>query len=113
MTCNYLKYQELTDKLFYSVPLSDEHMNDAVETLRKYIVDGGAAYIADALHIRVKEVLSPNSHKVIKRRFVFDDGPKKGKELSICEMENIGLFLELGPYENYYRESRRIDHERS
>lgn len=105
MTCNYHEYRELTDKLFYGVPLFGEHMNDAVETLRQYIVDGGAAYITDALHIGMMEVSKEDAPgKVIKRRFVFIGGPRNGEELDIHEMENIGLFLIGGPYENRYKE---------
>ena len=42
MTCNYFEYRDLTEKLFFGVALTQEHLNNATEEIRRYIVDGGA-----------------------------------------------------------------------
>lgn len=102
MTCNYFTYKDMIHELFYEVPLTDIHMNNAIETLRQYIVNGGAVDVANALGIGVQEMIirrtEQSPEEVIRRRFVFISGERKGAELSIHEIEDIGLFLKHGPY---------------
>lgn len=101
MNCNYFDYRNMVEKLFYGVPLTDNHMNYATEQIRKYLVDGGAGEVVKRLGIGIRLVekvnsLFPEFNEVIKRRFVFIDGERKGDELSIDEIKSIGMFLKYG-----------------
>ena len=35
MTCNYFEYRDLTEKLFFGVALTQEHLNNATEEIRQ------------------------------------------------------------------------------
>ena len=101
MTCNYFKYKEMTDKAFYGVALTDNHLNNITEQLRQYFVNGGAGSILSALGIGIrvvtkKLVLFPE--EVISRRFVWISGERKGMELEKHEIEAIGMFLKDGAF---------------
>lgn len=56
MTCNYFEYRDMTEKLFFGVPLTQEHLNNATEEIRRYIVDGGAGDVMLSLGIGIKVV---------------------------------------------------------
>lgn len=101
MTCNYFEYKEMMDKMFYGVALTDEHLNNVTEQIRKYLVYGGARNIVVALGIGIKvitkeAVLLPS--EVVYRRFVWLEGERKGEELHRNEIENIGMFLKHGAF---------------
>ena len=101
MTCNYFEYRDMTEKLFYGVALTDEHLNNATEQIRRYIVDGGAAPIMEALGFGIRVVekqhpLFPELNEVIERRFVYINGKNKGRKLDKHEIMNIGFFLKWG-----------------
>ena len=103
MTCNYFDYIDMTDEMFYGIALTDEHLNNATEQIRKYLVDGGAGDILKALGIGIKVEekqyqLSPELNEVIKKRFVFVDGENKGRELTRPEIQGIGMFLKHGAF---------------
>lgn len=40
----------------------------------------------------------PELNEVVKKRFVFIDGERKGEELTINEIRNIGMFLKNGAF---------------
>ena len=44
MTCNYFEYRDMTEKLFFGTLLTQDHLNNATEEIRRYIVDGGAGF---------------------------------------------------------------------
>ena len=99
MTCNYFEYRNMTEKLFFGVALTQEHLNRATEEIRRYIVDGGAGDVMLALGIGIKvitkeAVLLPK--EIVKRCFVYIDGENKGRELDRHEIMNIGMFLKDG-----------------
>ena len=76
MTCNYFEYRDLTEKLFFGVALTQEHLNNATEEIRRYIVDGGAGDVMLSLGIGIKvitkeAVLLPK--EIVKRCFVYID----------------------------------------
>lgn len=103
MTCNYFDYRDMTDQMFYGVALTDNHLNDATEQIRRYLVDGGAGAIVKALGIGIKVEekqyqLLPELNKIIKRRFAFVEGENKGRELTIDEIKGIGMFLKHGAF---------------
>jgi hypothetical protein len=103
MTCNYFDYKDMTDKMFYGVALTDNHLNNATEQIRKYLVNGGAGDVVKALGIGIKVEerqfqLFPELNEIIKRRFVFVDGENKGRELTINEIQGIGMFLKYGAF---------------
>lgn len=101
MTCTYLEYQELIDKLYLGVGLTDSHLNNATETIRMYLVDGGAGEIMQMLGIGIKTVARKSvllDEDVIYIRFIWLKGSKKGEELAIHEIRNIGMFLKCGPF---------------
>jgi hypothetical protein len=103
MTCNYFEYKHITKALFYGVALTDNHMNNATEQIRKYLVHGGAGDVVNALGIGIKIEenqcpLFPELNQIVKRRFVFVNGENKGRELTIDEIEGIGLFLKHGAF---------------
>lgn len=104
MTCNYFRYKEITDKAFYGVALTDKHLNNVTEELRRYLVEGGAAEILQKLGIGIKitekqfGVFPELLNEVIKKRFVFISGEHKGRELTRQEIEGIGMFLEHGAF---------------
>lgn len=104
--CNYFEYNKLVNSLFYGVVLTDEHLNNATEIIRLYIINGGAAQIMQDLGIGLRVVekqfpLMPELNTVISRRFIYINGERKGKELTINEIVNIGMFLCDGPYYGY------------
>lgn len=99
MSCDYFTYRDITEKLFYGVALTESHMNNATEIIRQYLVDGGAGKLVNTLGIGIKVttkkcVLLPL--EVIRRRFVWIKGERKGEELDINEIKNIGMFLKHG-----------------
>ena len=101
MTCNYFEDRDLIDKLFYGVALTDRHLNNATEQIRQYIVNGGAGNVTKSLSIGIKvvtkeAVLLPT--EVVSRRFVWLNGERKGEELDMNEIENIGMFLKHGAF---------------
>lgn len=101
MTCNYFDYRDLMEKLFYGVALTDSHLNNATEQIRQYIVNGGAGNVMKDLGIGVKIVTKQAVlllTEIIRRRFVWLDGERKGEELDRNEIENIGIFLKYGAF---------------
>lgn len=103
MKCNYVEYMDLTEKLFYGVPLTDNQLNNAAEKIRQYIVNGGAGEVVKSLGIGFRIVEKqfqafPELNEVVKKRFVFIDGERKGEELTINEMRSIGMFLRGGAF---------------
>ena len=103
MDCNYFEYQKLADKLFYGVALTDSHLNAATEQIRQYLVNGGAGHVVKALCIGLKVVTKESvllPQEVIRKRFVWLDGERKGEELSVNEIRSIGMFLKYGAFYN-------------
>lgn len=98
MKCNYFDYQHLTDRLFVGVALTEEHLNNATETIRQYLVSGGAAKRMEEFGIGIKTI--ERAGKEIRRRFVYLRGKNEGQELTIPEIQNICMLLKHGPYEN-------------
>lgn len=101
MTCNYFEYREIMDKMFYGVALTDSHLNNVTEQIRRYIVNGGAGNVLKALGIGIKiitkeAILLPD--EIVYRRFVWLDGGRNGEELHRNEIENIGMFLKHGAF---------------
>lgn len=104
MTCNYFTYRDMTEKMFYGCALTNEHMNNAIEQIRVYLVNGGAGQILSALGIGIRVVTQEGillPRRVLERRFIYLSGENKGRELTISEIQAIGLFLKHGPYEKY------------
>lgn len=102
MNCNYFAYREMTNKLFYGVALTDKHINDSIEQIWQYFVEGGARETIYALGIGLRVVekqfhLFPELNEIISKRLVFLHGKYKGRELTIGEVVDIGLFLKDGP----------------
>ena len=54
MACNYIEYQRMTNSLFFGVALTDKHMNEATEHIRRYFINGGALEIVNALGIGIR-----------------------------------------------------------
>ena len=105
MKANYFKYQEMTDELFYGVPLTDAHMNMASKKLWDYLLENGAQSVLKCLEIgfqvtKRESALFPEMNEIIKQRMVYTSGAHKGRELNITEMKNIGMFLKDGPCEH-------------
>ena len=103
MTCNYFEYRDMVDKLFYGVALTDNHLNNATEQIRKYLVNGGAGEVVQMLHIGIKVVSRESlllGKEIMCVRFVWLDGERKGEELSVNEICNIGMFLKHGAFYN-------------
>lgn len=103
MTCNYFEYRNMTDKLFYGVALMDNHLNNATEQIRKYLVNGGAGEVVKMLHIGIKVVSRESllfGKEIMSIRFVWLDGERKDEELSVNEICNIGMFLKHGAFYN-------------
>lgn len=103
MECTYFEYRNLTEKLFYGVPLTDNHMNAATEQILSYLLDGGSAQICKELGIGIriveKEALML-SKELLSKRFIWLSGSRKGEELTIHEIEGIGMFLKHGAFYN-------------
>lgn len=105
MKANYFKYQEMTEELFYGVPVTDAQLNTASKILWDYLLENGARSVLEHLKIgfqvtRRAFALFPGMHEIIRQRMVFISGAHKGKELNTTEMKNIGMFLKHGPYEH-------------
>ena len=98
MKCNYFDYQNLTEQLFVGVALTEEHLNAATEKIRQYLVSGGAAKRMEEFGIGIKTI--ERAGKEIRRRLVYLRGKNEGQELTIPEIQNIGMLLKHGPYEN-------------
>ena len=107
--CNIVEYNKLTDKLFYGVLLTENHLNNAMETIKNYLFEGGEGYILNYLGICYRTVerissVNPEDNEVIKKCFVYFRGDRKGEELTLREVENIGFFLIGGGwYDEYYK----------
>ena len=109
MTCNYFEYKEITDKLFYGVALTDGHMDSATEKIRQYIINGSAGYIMEQLGVGLKVVTRKDflgEEKMIRKRFIFLKGERKGEELNIDEIRAIGMFLKYGAFYKFYKEKK-------
>lgn len=109
MTCNYFEYKNMTDKLFYGVGLTDNHFNNVTEKIRQYIINGGAGYVMEQLGIGLKVVTRKDflgEEKMIRKRFIFLKGERKGKELTIDEIRAIGMFLKHGAFYKFYKEEK-------
>lgn len=105
MTCNYFEYREMTDKLFYGVALTDSHLDNATEKIQNYFAYGGAENILKQLKIGIRVITMKTtlpSTEIIRRRFVYLDDRHKGEELTIREIENIGMFLKHGAMYRMY-----------
>lgn len=112
MKCSYFEYRELTDKLFYGVALTDQHLNDATEQIRRYLIDGGAGNIIKKLNIGIQVTTKEAAllpAEVIRRRFIWLSGERKGEELSIDEIRGVGMFLKHGAlYGKYVTEEDTV-----
>ena len=103
MLCNYFEYRDMTNKLFYGVALTNTHLNNATEQIRRYIVNGGAGEVVKMLHIGIKVVSRESlllGKEIVSQRFIWLDGERKGEELSVNEICNIGMFLKYGAFYN-------------
>ena len=101
MTCNYFEYKDMMDKMFYGVALTDTHLNNVTEQIRQYIVNGGAGEIVKALNIGIKVVTKKAlllPEEIVKRRFIWLDGERKGEELTVNEIIGIGMFFKYGAF---------------
>lgn len=105
MKANYFKYQEMTEELFYGVPVTDAQLNTASKILWDYLLENGAQSVLKCLEIgfqviKRESALFPEMNEIIKQRMVYISGAHKGRELNITEMKNIGMFLKDGPCEH-------------
>ena len=103
MKCDYFEYKNLTDRLFYGVALTDKHLNNATEQIQQYFINGGAGKVVQMLHIGINVVTKETmllEPEVVKRRFIWLDGERKGEELTVNEICNIGMFLKHGAFYN-------------
>lgn len=101
MRCNYFEYREMMENLFYGVPLTNHHLNNATEQIRRYLVNGGAGNVVKALGIGIRVVTKEAAllpSEIVSRRFVWIEGERKGKELDRNEIESIGMFLKHGAF---------------
>lgn len=102
MTCNYFRYKEITDKAFYGVALTDKHLNNVTEEIRRYLVEGGAGETLQKLGIGIrvieKQFIFSELNEIVSKRFVFISGEHKGRELTRQEIEGIGMFLKHGAF---------------
>lgn len=99
MTCNYIEYHKMTDRMFYGVPLTEAHLARCTETLRCYLTNGGAGKLMNKLGIGIKlttkqALLLPE--EIVSERFVWLKGPRKGQLLERHEIEAIGMSLPGG-----------------
>lgn len=92
----YYKYHDFAEKLFFGVALTNEHMNEATIKIANYLCSNGAFEIVNALGIGIVEFRT--GEKVTRRRICYK---LSGKELTVTEIMNIGLFLPYGA--NYGR----------
>lgn len=90
---NYYEYHDMTEKMFFGVALTDEHLNNITLQIAKYISDGNAQPITDALGLCVIE--RKRDGRVWYRRICYR---LTGQELTPKEIMNIGLFLPHGAY---------------
>ena len=100
-TCNYIEYQRMTNSLFFGVALTDKHMNEAVEHIRRYFINGDALEIVNALGIGIKVTEKRGFNQppeIIEQRFIYLSGENAGRELTVNEICSIGMFLRGGPY---------------
>ena len=103
MRCNYFEYRDMMDKTFYGVALTNNHMNSATEQIRRYLVNGGAGEVMQMLHIGIRVITRENlilGKETVSQRFIWLDGERKGEELTINEICNIGMFLKHGAFYN-------------
>ena len=86
MTANYFEYREMTEKIFYGMPLTDNHLNHSTEKLRQYLVNGGAA---EGWECHGKPI-------TVKQYNVVDNN-------SICPIEEVAEIM-LALYESYMQD---------
>ena len=103
MECTYFEFKNLVNQLFFGVALTDEHLNNATEQIRLYLVNGGAGEVAKMLNVGIKVVSKKSpllGEEIVSRRFVWLDGDQKGEELTANEIFSIGMYLKYGPFYN-------------
>lgn len=102
MTCDYFTYRDMTDKMFYGFALTDNYLNSVSVQLKKYLDNGGAAETLGKLGIgfRIveKQFIFPELNEIVSQRFIWLNGERKGQELTIDEIKNIGMFLKHGAF---------------
>jgi hypothetical protein len=89
---NYFEYNKLYAQELCGRALTNERISAATEVLRKYLADGGGSFLSERFDIGVRTW--ERDGKVQKCRFVYMNS---GKELSMNEIKNIGMFLRGGP----------------
>lgn len=92
----YYGWQKLTNELFYGVPLTREHMNYAVETLRSYVQASGRTDIFNRIGVGIQTYSVGG--KELRRDMVFIGGPLNGEALMVKEIELLALFLPYGAW---------------
>ena len=103
MECTYFEFEKLFNKLFFGVALTDEHLNNTTEQIRRYLVNGGAGEVVKMLHVGIKVVSKESfllGEEIVSRRFVWLAGDQKGEELTVNEIFCIGMYLKYGPFYN-------------
>ena len=101
MTCNYIEYKNMTYRLLFGVALTNKCMNEAVEHIRRYFINGGALETVNALGIGIKVTEKRRFNQppeIIEQRFIYISGENAGRELTVNEICAIGMFLRGGPY---------------
>ena len=102
MVYNCFGYTQLCNKLFFGVPLTDDHMNEATKQICSYILKAGGAKNMLKLGVGIRTRRLSESDKIIRQRLVYTKGSRAGQELQIHEIENLGHFLRGGNYADYY-----------
>ena len=103
MRLDYFTYRAMTEKLFYGVALTDEHMTTASRLIFRYLADNG---VSELIHNgmapelgKIQLVERMNEHGTSARLCI------DGEEMTIRELESIGYLL---PHGMIYKSREKI-----
>lgn len=103
MQANIIDYHKMTDKLFYGVARTREHMNEAACHIKNYIINSGFGETVSKLGIGYREIKRLSDGKILSADIVWLKGDNVGNPLTVAEIENIGIFMRGGAfYEAFY-----------
>lgn len=98
MQANIIDYHRMTDKLFYGVARTREHMNEAACSIKNYIINNGFGETASEIGIGYRETKRLSDEKILSVDIVWIKGDNEGNPLTVTEIENLGLFMRGGAF---------------
>ena len=103
MRLDYFTYRSMTEKLFYGIALTDQHMTTVSRLIFRYLADNGVSEL-------IQNGMAPEFGKIQLVERMSDKGTSArlcidGEEMTIRELESIGYLL---PHGMIYKSREKI-----